>query len=377
MISVTVASPDMDISAQWEDLTTRAPGNAFMNPVALKAALDTMFAVIHVLLAWEEGVESTRLVGLWALQQRSIIPFWPALLEARPFNYAFLSTPVIDPAFASQVIPAFFAAIRNNPALPNVVSLKEMDAESAAYAAIQKTIADEHLAHLKLTESARPSVSRVAGVKNSGATRKKLRQDWNRLSGLGALEVVNDRTAEGARAAFEHFLDLEKRSWKGAKGTAILCDDRDARFTRQLIGDLAADGSASVALLCLDGRAIAAQVLMYCGTTAYTWKIAFDAEFAKYSPGVLLIDKLTEQLFATTNVQSIDSCSAEGSFMAKLWTGRRAMVDEVVDVGSERSLVFALEATRQYGYEKLRALRDRLRAMSLIPARRWFAPSQS
>lgn len=367
----------MDISAQWEDLTTRAPGNAFMNPVALKAALDTMFAVIHVLLAWEEGVESTRLVGLWALQERSIIPFWPALLEARPFNYAFLSTPVIDPAFASQVIPAFFAAIRNNPALPNVVSLKEMDAESAAYAAIQKTIADEHLAHLKLTESARPSVSRVAGVKNSGATRKKLRQDWNRLSGLGALEVVNDRTAEGARAAFEHFLDLEKRSWKGAKGTAILCDDRDARFTRQLIGDLAADGSASVALLCLDGRAIAAQVLMYCGTTAYTWKIAFDAEFAKYSPGVLLIDKLTEQLFATTNVQSIDSCSAEGSFMAKLWTGRRAMVDEVVDVGSERSLVFALEATRQYGYEKLRALRDRLRAMSLIPARRWFAPSQS
>ena len=375
MISVTVASPDLDISAQWEDLTTRAPGNAFMNPVALKAALDTMFAVIHVLLAWEEGVESTRLVGLWTLQQRSIFPFWPALLEARPFNYAFLSTPVIDPAFASQVIPAFFAAIRNNPALPNVVSLKEMDAESEAYAAIQKTIADEHLAHLKLTESARPSVSREAGVKTSGATRKKLRQDWNRLSALGALEVVNDRAADGARAAFEHFLDLEKRSWKGAQGTAILCDDRDALFTRRLIGDLAADGSASVALLRLDGRVIAAQVLMYCGTTAYTWKIAFDAEFAKYSPGVLLVDKMTEQLFAATDVQAIDSWSAEGSFMAQIWTGRKTMVDMVVDVGSTRSLVFGMEAARQYGYERLRDLRDRLRSTSLIPIRRRLAPS--
>jgi uncharacterized membrane protein len=110
-----------------------------MNPTALKAALDTMFAVVTVLLAWEEGVESARLVGLWALQHRNVIPLWPPMLEARPYNYAFLSTPVVDPAFALEVMPAFFAAIRKNPALPNVISLKEMDADSEAYAAIQKT----------------------------------------------------------------------------------------------------------------------------------------------------------------------------------------------------------------------------------------------
>ncbi len=187
MISVTIASPDREFKAQWDDLIARAPGNAFMNPVALKAAFDTMFAVVHVLLAWEEGVEPVRLVGMWALQQRSVMALWPALLEARPYNYAFLSTPVIDPAYVSEVIPAFFAAIRSNRALPNVVSLREMDAESEAYAAIQKTIADEHHAHVMLTESARPFVSRERGVKSSGSTRKKLRQDWNRLSALGKL----------------------------------------------------------------------------------------------------------------------------------------------------------------------------------------------
>ena len=116
MISVTIASPGQNIAAQWDDLIRRAPGNAFMNPVALKAAFDTMFAAVYVLLAWEEGVESARLVGLWALQQRSVMMFWPALLEARPYNYAFLSTPVIDSAFVGEVIPAFFAAIRNHPA---------------------------------------------------------------------------------------------------------------------------------------------------------------------------------------------------------------------------------------------------------------------
>jgi CelD/BcsL family acetyltransferase involved in cellulose biosynthesis len=375
MISVSIASPGQSLTTQWNDLIRRAPGNAFMNPVALKAAFDTMFAAVYVLLAWEEGVESARLVGLWALQHRNVMMFWPGLLEARPFNYAFLSTPVIDPAFTAEVMPAFFAAIRKNPALPNVVSLKEMDADSQAYAAIEKTIADKHHAHLTLTRTLRPSVSREKGVKTSGSTRKKLRQDWNRLSGLGVLDVVNERTGEAAKAAYERFLDLEKRSWKGDKGTAILCNERDTEFTRRLIADLAAEGNASVALLRLDGQVIAAQVLMYCGTTAYTWKIAFDAEFAKYSPGVLLVDKMTEQLFTATDVQVIDSCSAESSFMAQIWTGRKTMVDMVVDVGSTRSLVFSMEAARQYGYERLRGVRDWMRSASLIPAKRKLAPT--
>lgn len=375
MISVTVASPGQDFTAQWNDLIRRAPGNAFMNPTALKAAFDTMFAVVTVLLAWEEGVESARLVGLWALQHRNVMTFWPPMLEARPYNYAFLSTPVVDPAFVAEVMPAFFAAIRKNSALPHVVSLKEMDADSQAYAAIQKTIADQRLAHLTLTETLRPAVTREKGVKTSGSTRKKLRQDWNRLSALGKLEMVNERHADSTRAAFEQFLDLEKRSWKGEKGTAILCSERDTGFTRRLIGDLAAEGNASVAVLRLDGRTIAAQVLLYCGPTAYTWKIAFDAEFAKYSPGVLLVDKMTEQLFAATDIEAIDSCSAQDSFMAQIWTGRKTMVDMVVDVSPTRSLVFGMEAARQYGYERLRDMRDWLRAMSVIHAKRRLAPT--
>lgn len=375
MISVTVASPGQDLTAQWNDLIRRAPGNAFMNPTALKVAFDTMFAVVTVLLAWEEGVESARLVGLWALQHRNVMTFWPPMLEARPYNYAFLSTPVIDPAFAGEVIPAFFAAIRKTRALPNVVSLKEMDADSEAYAAIQKTIADQHLAHLTLTRTLRPAVTRESGVKTSGSTRKKMRQDWNRLSALGTLEMVNERNGDAARTAFEEFLDLEKRSWKGENGTAILCSERDTEFTRRLIGDLAAEGNASVAVLRLDGRTIAAQVLLYCGTTAYTWKIAFDAEFAKYSPGVLVVDKMTEHLFAATDVQAIDSCSAQDSFMARIWTGRKTMVDMVVDVSPTRSLVFGMEAARQYGYERLRDLRDWLRTTPVLSAKRRLAPT--
>jgi hypothetical protein len=369
MISVSICSPSMNIAAAWADLTKRASPNVFMNPAALTAASEIEFAQVYVLLAWEESEAPRKLVGVWALQKRKIAPFWPALLEALPYNYAFLSSPVIDPAFIDAVIPAFLAAIEKNPALPNVLNLQSFNAESPDHDAIIKTLAARGGEQLRLSENARPFVTREFGVKRSGSTRKKLRQDWNRLSALGAVDIVNERTPDAVREAFEVFLALEADSWKGAQGTALLCDEKDAGFVRRLVSGLAGQGDASVALLRVDGVAIAAQVLMYCGTMAYTWKTAFNSDYAKYSPGALLIDKVTEEVFATPGIDAIDSCSAEGSFMAQLWTGRRNMVDLLIDVGPGKSLGFMMEAARQFGYRQLRDLRNRLRAGVWTPHR--------
>ena len=181
------------------------------------------------------------------------------------------------------------------------------------------------------------------------------------MSTLGTVDVINDRAPEGARQAFECFLALEKASWKGARGTALLSDSHDAAFVRRLFQNLAAQGNASVALLRVNGEVISAQVLMYCGTTAYTWKTAFDAHYGKYSPGALLIDRITDELFAGSDVRAINSCAVEASFMGQLWAGRRAMVDMLVDVRPRNSLGFRIEAGRQFGYRGLRNLRERFR----------------
>lgn len=361
MISVTIDSPSLDIAPQWSDLVQRASSNVFMNPAALKAACETRFASIQMILAWEQVAGSRRLVGAWALQSRKPAPLWPAVLEALPYNYAFLSSPVVDPDFTEEVIPAFFAAIEASSLLPNVVSLKSFDAECPSYPAILKMLSARGIVPLILSETGRPFVTREFGVKRSGSTRKKLRQDWNRLSTLGTVDVVNDRTLVEAEQAFETFLALEKASWKGEQGTALLSDPRDAAFVRRLVQNLATAGDASVALLRVNGEAIAAQVLMYCGATAYTWKTAYDAKFGKYSPGSLLIDRITDELFAGSEVLAINSCAAEESFMAQLWAGRRTMVDMLIDIGPRKSLGYRMEAGRQLGYQSLRNLRERFR----------------
>jgi len=366
-IKVNICSPEASIAEPWDDLVKRASANVFMNPCALDAAGATKFAKVHVLLARDENAESNKLVGLWALQEMSITPLGPAFLAGPPYNYAFVSSPVVDSTCIDDVIPAFFDAIESDPALPNVIRLKYLDGESEAYGAMVKALTARGSQVLKLSERPRPFVSREFGLKRSGSTRKKLRQDWNRLSALGAVDIVNEPARGAVRDAFEVFLAMEAESWKGANGTALMSREADATFARQLVGNLAAQENASVALLRVGGQPIAAQVLLYCGAMAYTWKTAFKSEYAKYSPGALLVDRVTEQLFSTSPVEAIESCSPEGGFMTQLWDGRRTTVDLLVDVGARISFNFTMAALGERGYLQLRALRDKLRSVSLMP----------
>jgi hypothetical protein len=369
MITVTIDSPRPDLGLDWHDLIARASSpNAFMNPAALAAAVVTGFAAIRLLLAWEEDGAGRKLVGVWALQLRKFAPLWPVVLDALPFNYAFVSSPIVDPAYADAVIAAFFSAIENST-LPKVLNLPSLDAEGPVYAAILMALAKRGTEPLVLSELSRPYVTRESGVKRTGSTRKKLRQDWNRLSALGTAEIGNDRTPAGVAEAFEAFLALEKASWKGERGTALLSNESDAAFVRRLIHDLAERQAASVAELKLNGEVIAAQVLMYCGDTAYTWKTAFDAAYARYSPGTLLVDKITDELLASADIKAINSCAAESSFMGQLWSGRRAMADMLVDIGPGKSLGYRVEALRLTGYQRLRDLRDRLRHGPASPSK--------
>jgi CelD/BcsL family acetyltransferase involved in cellulose biosynthesis len=366
-IKVDICSPSPAVAEAWDELVRHASANAFMHPGALRAAAETKFAKVHVLLARDESAEPNKLLGLWALRETNVTPLGPGFLAGPPYDYAFVSNPVVDAARADEVIPAFFEAIANNSALPNVIRLRYLDADTESYPAIVQALSARGSQILKLSERPRPFASREVGLKRSGSTRKKLRQDWNRLCGLGAVEIVNERAQNAVLDAFDEFLAMEAESWKGANGTALLSREADATFAQQLIGNMAAQEDASVALLHVEGQPIAAQVLFYCGTMAYTWKTAFRSAYAKYSPGALLVDRITEQLFSAGRIEAIESCSPEGGFMTQLWDGRRTSVDLLADVGPRISLNFTMAAIGERGYLQLRALRNKLRSVSLLP----------
>ena len=76
----------------------------------------------------------------------------------------------------------------------------------------------------------------------------------------------------------------------------------------------------------LDGRAMAMLVNFITPPGAFSFKIAFDEEYARFSPGVLVqIENL--QLLGRGDIAWMDSCAAENHPMIdSLWGGRRSIV---------------------------------------------------
>jgi hypothetical protein len=77
---------------------------------------------------------------------------------------------------------------------------------------------------------------------------------------------------------------------------------------------------------------------------------------------MLLVDKVTEQLFESAGIEGIESCSPEGGFMTSVWPGRRRTVDLLVDLGGRRSVTFDLVALAVRAYAEAKAMRGRFHA---------------
>ncbi len=138
---------------------------------------------------------------------------------------------------------------------------------------------------------------------------KKLRSNTNRarngLMRLGAL-TYQETVAEGDwRRCWAEMLDLEAAGWKGAAAGAIRCRPEVAAFYEAVLEEAAQAGALRLYALRLDGRLIAANLVVVDGATAYGWKTAYDPQLAKYSPGNVLQRYVTQAL-AEAGVATLD-----------------------------------------------------------------------
>src|SRR6202011_2075663 len=95
-----------------------------------------------------------------------------------------------------------------------------------------------------------------------------------RLSEPGALVLSAAANAAAVAGAIDHFLALEANGWKGRAGTAAADDQNLQRFVRKAGHRVAAEGKVTIDRLLVDGRAIAAAIVLRSGRFAWFWKIA-------------------------------------------------------------------------------------------------------
>jgi len=156
----------------------------------------------------------------------------------------------------------------------------------------------------------------------SGKKRKELLRQMRRLGDMGPTELTSVE-GEDVVPAFEAFLALEAEGWKGRTGTALKTHRETTDFARQMIKTRAARKGIRIDQLVVDGRPIAMLVLLHEGTRIFSWKIAYDESFSKYSPGAQLALYAMEKNLRDEDVTGADSLAVPGHAMIEpLWRGR-------------------------------------------------------
>jgi len=173
--------------------------------------------------------------------------------------------------------------------------------------------------------------------------RKKKRKELKRLrSRLDELGTVAARTlSDPAHLASwcDDFLSLEKSGWKGREGSALGCAADTEAFFREAVAGAFDAGQLEFLRLDLDGRPLAMLVNFITLPGSFSFKIAFDEDYARFSPGVLIqIENLA--LLERPGFEWMDSCAVENHTMINsLWAERRAIIRVSVPFGTARSRI--------------------------------------
>ncbi|UCF68091.1 MAG: GNAT family N-acetyltransferase [Acidobacteriota bacterium] len=149
--------------------------------------------------------------------------------------------------------------------------------------------------------------------------RSDFRRSWRRAEKVGPVrsEILAPRGDEVA-PWLERAIDVEARSWKGETGTALAHDPRRAAFFRHYARRAAEGGSLRLAFLFLGDQVAAMQMAVIQDHRFWLLKIGFDAQFARCSPGVLLLRE-TIRYAAEQQLESYEMLGRTEPWLA-VWT---------------------------------------------------------
>lgn len=163
--------------------------------------------------------------------------------------------------------------------------------------------------------------------------RKEHRRQANRLAEQGAVTFRRWSAGEAVEPWIDAFLDLEARGWKGRAGSALASHGETEAWFRAILAGAAEAGRLDMRALDLDGRPLAMLVNFLCPPGGFSFKTAFDEDFARFSPGVLL-QQANLDLLDDDRIAWVDSCAAPGHPMIdSVWRERRALLWVNVPLG--------------------------------------------
>jgi CelD/BcsL family acetyltransferase involved in cellulose biosynthesis len=332
----------------WEQLAAQAvEPNTWQEPWLLLPALRAFAGERPPLFVLVYGSDPTRpqgpplLLGLFPLERRRRYKGLPlSSLRLWQHLHCFDCTPLVRAGRGPECLGALFDWLAGDRRGSALLELNFVAADGPFHHLFVED-ANQHrrLAYVEETISRallRPAADGESYLQAALSTgnRKELRRQRRRLGELGRLETrVLDAGGDLERWLAD-FLALEEAGWKGEAGTALARHANDRTFFLEAARAAFATGRLMLLGLFLDDRPVAMKCNFLAGAGSLAFKIAYDENFARFSPGVQLeLDNVLE-FHARQALRWMDSCAVSQHFMInRLWKDRRVLQTVLVSTG--------------------------------------------
>lgn len=342
---------------RWRNLAGRAAEpNPFFEPEFVLPAASHLGEPDTALLVVREGDDWLGCVPVRRLPRWRRIPF--PCVAAWVHLYCFLGTPLVDPDRCVDGLAGLVDAMRDERV--GFVALDRLGEGGPVAAALSEVLGERGIRSVDYDSAARAALWRREEPTYLDETlRPKQRREMARLRralgrDLGGEPLTRDRAQEPA--AYEEFLALEASGWKGRAGTALASSAAHATFFREMCAGFAAAGRLELLALEAGGRTVAMKCNLLAGDAVYCFKIGYDEELSRYSPGIQLELDTVAHFHQRERAEWMDSCAMpDNQMINRLWPDRRRVATVMVPTPG------ALGAASRHGVRAVAALRTRRR----------------
>lgn len=341
-----VAIEDLDVLEDyvqaWEDLAEEAlEVNPFYEPWMLMPALRGLAKRENVRVVLVLTIERGEpvLCGVFPLERRAQYKGLPvAVLRPWQHLYCPLCTPLIRASCARECLDAFLDWLAGEARCP-LMEFNLVSGDGPFHELLNDCLTRRNSLSFA-SESYERALFRpmeTADIYERAAISVRHRQDMRRrqrrLSELGRVEFDALEPDGDVDKWIEEFLQLEVSSWKGKQGGAFACADANRNYFATVAKEAFRRGKLMMSAIRLDGQPLALRLGLTAGRGAFGFKIAYDENHARFSPGILLEIENIRLLHSRPDIEWMDSCATPVHFINRLWLDRRAIQSVLVSTG--------------------------------------------
>jgi CelD/BcsL family acetyltransferase involved in cellulose biosynthesis len=327
----------------WEGLTAAAlEPNIFYEPPLLLPAIQELGSGIAIVVALvfvgiADGSRGRLLCGLFPFRLTTRfkhLPLTGLTLWAHPHCY--LCTPLIRRGFAAETLDALLEWLQGEATAPGIMEFPKLAADGPVWEALSAAL-DRHTFPVWEADRWDRALFRrqgdVDGYLQRALPRQRLRESRRRTQRLAERGAVSfDVLPPGGEVGpwLEEFLALESSGWKGRAGTALACNQAEARFFVRAATDAFHRGQLVMEALRLDGAPIAMGTMFVSGPGGFRFKDAIDERYRAFSPGILLRIEELRRLYGAGTQKWVDSCTdPDNAVWNQIYLDRRELASVV------------------------------------------------